>query len=77
MKFASFVSPFLSFLAGGLLLFLSASRASLVDAIEVGQSLPSDLSLHFGFPPEEISLNDRFKGKNVLLIGLPGAFTPT
>jgi len=46
-------------------------------AIDVGDAVPADLTLHHGFPPEKISLDDRLKGKNVLLVGLPGAFTPT
>jgi len=35
------------------------------------------MTLHHGFPPETISLDERFSKKNVLIIGLPGAFTPT
>lgn len=46
-------------------------------AIEVGDRIPQDLTLHHGFPPETIALDERFAKKNVLLIGLPGAFTPT
>ena len=46
-------------------------------AIDVGDTVPSGLTLHHGFPPEDISLDDRMKGKNVLIVGLPGAFTPT
>jgi peroxiredoxin len=46
-------------------------------AIDVGDTIPSDLTLHHGFPPENISLDDRLSGKNVLIVGLPGAFTPT
>ena len=46
-------------------------------AIEVGDNIPNDLTLHHGFPPAKISLDERFANKKVLLIGLPGAFTPT
>jgi peroxiredoxin len=46
-------------------------------AIDVGDNVPNDLTLHHGFPPAKISLDDRFANKKVLLIGLPGAFTPT
>ena len=46
-------------------------------AIDVGDNIPNDLTLHHGFPPAKISLDDRFANKKVLLIGLPGAFTPT
>jgi peroxiredoxin len=48
-----------------------------VSAIDVGDTIPADLTLHHGFPPERISLDGRLSGKNVLLLGLPGAFTPT
>ena len=53
------------------------SLANLGEAIEVGDSMPPDVELHFGFPPERINLKDRVAGKNVILVGLPGAFTPT
>lgn len=56
--------------------FLAAIAAVAV-AIDVGDTVPSGLTLHHGFPPEEISLDDRLKGKNVVIVGLPGAFTPT
>jgi 2-Cys peroxiredoxin 5 len=46
-------------------------------AINVGDKIPGDVDLHYGFPPERISVKDRVAGKKVLLIGLPGAFTPT
>ena len=67
---------FLSSIAG---VFLAASALSLstVAAIEEGDSFPADLTLHHGFPPKEISLDDRIRGKNVIVVGLPGAFTPT
>lgn len=55
--------------------FLAAVAS--VAAIDVGDEIPSGLTLHHGFPPENISLDDRLKGKNVLIVGLPGAFTPT
>ena len=57
-------------LASLLLLF------STVHAIQVGDSLPS-ADLHFGFPPESVNLRERAAGKNLLVVGLPGAFTPT
>jgi len=59
--------------------FLAAVAVSLrsAAAIDVGDTVPSGLTLHHGFPPEEISLDDRLKGKNVVIVGLPGAFTPT
>jgi peroxiredoxin len=34
--------------------------------------------LDFGFgPPLKIKMPDRIAGKKVILVGLPGAFTPT
>jgi len=40
-------------------------------------SLPS-VDLLQGFPdPKTINLDDYCAGKNVILVGLPGAFTPT
>jgi len=60
------------------LLSLCCSLAVVItDAIEIGERIPKDLTLHHGFPPETISLDDRMANKKVLLIGLPGAFTPT
>jgi hypothetical protein len=46
-------------------------------AINVGDKIPEDVQLHYGFPPEHINVKDRVAGKKILLIGLPGAFTPT
>jgi len=44
--------------------------------VVVGDSVPS-VDLHKGFPPEKVSLTEFCKGKKVVLVGLPGAFTPT
>jgi len=46
-------------------------------AIEVGDTFPDAIQLHYGFPPERITIKDRIAGKKVILVGLPGAFTPT
>jgi len=59
------------------LLLCCSLAAVITDAIEIGERIPKDLTLHHGFPPETISLDDRMANKKVLLIGLPGAFTPT
>lgn len=48
-----------------------------VSSVKVGDVVPSGLALDFGFPPTKVSIDDRLKGKNVLIVGLPGAFTPT
>lgn len=57
-------------------LFLAFTGALCVSAISVGDKIPS-VELDFGFPPEKVNIADRVAGKNVLLISLPGAFTPT
>lgn len=42
----------------------------------VGDALPS-VELHHGFPPKKYDLATFAKDKSVLVVGLPGAFTPT
>eukprot|EP00746_Dinoflagellata_sp_MGD_P091191 gnl/MRDRNA2_/MRDRNA2_36121_c0_seq1.p2 gnl/MRDRNA2_/MRDRNA2_36121_c0~~gnl/MRDRNA2_/MRDRNA2_36121_c0_seq1.p2 ORF type:complete len:126 (+),score=23.48 gnl/MRDRNA2_/MRDRNA2_36121_c0_seq1:119-496(+) len=45
--------------------------------ITVGDMVPN-INLHKGFgPPEMVPLADFCKGKKIILMGLPGAFTPT
>jgi hypothetical protein len=44
--------------------------------LAVGKPIPN-VTLQFGFPPDKINLQERCKGKRVILVGLPGAFTPT
>lgn len=44
--------------------------------LRAGDEIP-DVSLHAGFPPEKKSLSELCKGKLVVLVGLPGAYTPT
>jgi len=44
--------------------------------VKVGDAIP-DVSLDKGFPPEKVALSEFCKGKKVVLVGLPGAFTPT
>eukprot|EP00933_Yihiella_yeosuensis_P055199 TRINITY_DN5390_c0_g1_i1.p1 TRINITY_DN5390_c0_g1~~TRINITY_DN5390_c0_g1_i1.p1 ORF type:complete len:128 (+),score=35.11 TRINITY_DN5390_c0_g1_i1:59-442(+) len=45
-------------------------------AAAVGDAIPN-IGLDKGFPPEKVMLADYCKGKKVVLVGLPGAFTPT
>ena len=52
-------------------------RANTAVNVAVGDSLPS-VELFQGFPgPKKINLADYAKGKNLIVVGLPGAFTPT
>jgi peroxiredoxin len=44
--------------------------------LQVGTKIPS-ITLDLGFPPEKIDLAKRVAGKEVVIVGLPGAFTPT
>lgn len=43
----------------------------------VGTKVPGGVELDLGFPPTKVVLSERVRGKNVILVGLPGAFTPT
>jgi hypothetical protein len=45
-------------------------------AIKSGQKIPS-VDLHSGFPPTMINIAEHVAGRNVIILGLPGAFTPT
>ena len=45
--------------------------------VKVDDPIPGEITLDFGFPPEKIDLAARLAGKNVILMGLPGAYTPT
>jgi len=42
----------------------------------VGSQIPN-VELHKNFPPEKIQMGEYLKNKNVVIVGLPGAFTPT
>jgi len=54
----------------------AAAAAAPSSPVSVGSFLPS-VELHQGFPPEKHNLADFAKDKNIILLGLPGAFTPT
>jgi peroxiredoxin len=54
----------------------AAALSSAHAVIKVGDSIPN-VGLDLGFPPEKVMLGDFCKGKKVVVVGLPGAFTPT
>jgi peroxiredoxin len=59
-------------------LFAVSCTAALTTArgIAVGDTLPN-VALDLGFPPDKVMMGDFCKGKKLVLVGLPGAFTPT
>lgn len=61
---------------GGAARRVAATSMSLRSFASVGDKLPS-VELHQGFPPKKYNLADFAKDKSILLVGLPGAFTPT
>jgi len=46
-----------------------------VKVIKVGDKFP-DMEMHLGFPPDKINMLERLADKKVIILGLPGAFTP-
>jgi len=70
------------FLAGGLSAtsaFMPTSFVRQRTALNIadGDAIPS-VELFQGFPDvNKINIADYVKGKNVIIVGLPGAFTPT
>jgi len=47
------------------------------DMLRTGDAIPAHLTLDLGFPPTKVKVLEHTKGKKVILMGLPGAFTPT
>jgi len=65
--FASSARAFMPLTARG---FRASTAAKAVGDAVTGE-------LDFGFPPEKVDLAARLKGKKTIIVGLPGAFTPT
>lgn len=64
-------------MAGRLVRALACGAAFYAAAgIEVGDTLP-EADLDIGFPPEKVPLKKICAGRKVVIVGLPGAFTPT
>jgi peroxiredoxin len=56
---------------------LLVAMAMAVSAIKIGDDFPA-VSIFSGFgPPKDVDMAARVAGKKVILVGLPGAFTPT
>jgi hypothetical protein len=51
---------------------LVGSHSTMV--IKAGDKVPN-VDIHYGFPPESVNVLDYTKGKMIVLLGLPGAFT--
>jgi len=75
-----FVTSILLLLAGSAGAFAPTpfvGRSSTVFNVAAGDSIPS-VELFSGFPdPQKVNIADYTKDKNVIIVGLPGAFTPT
>jgi len=55
---------------------LVAASLAYASAIEVGDTIPSS-ELHYDFPPTKVDIASRLANKKAIIVGLPGAFTPT
>lgn len=55
---------------------ICAAAADALAAIKVNDKLPM-ADLHFGFPPQRVNSAMYAMDKTMLIVGLPGAFTPT
>ena len=52
-------------------------RGGVVRNIAVGDAIPAGTKLFTEFPDTTIDVPDRLAGKKTIIVGLPGAFTPT
>jgi len=58
-------------------LALLVAMAMAVSAVKIGDNMPA-VSIHSSFgPPTDVDIAARVADKKVILVGLPGAFTPT
>ena len=46
---------------------LTGFAATATDAVAVGDALPSNVDLHFGFPPEMVNVGERVAKKKVIV----------
>jgi hypothetical protein len=51
-------------------------RKAKMAPIAAGVKVPS-IELDHGFPPKKVNVAEHVAGKKVIILGLPGAFTPT
>mmetsp|Transcript_55359 Transcript_55359/g.132227 ORF Transcript_55359/g.132227 Transcript_55359/m.132227 type:complete len:186 (+) Transcript_55359:55-612(+) len=54
----------------------SASTAGVRGFAAAGDKFPA-IELDFGFPPTKVNMAERLAGKKAVVVGVPGAFTPT
>ena len=57
-------------------IFTSSRTVASALNIAAGDAIPA-VSLHEDFPPAFVNLGTYAKGKKLVIVGLPGAFTPT
>jgi peroxiredoxin len=55
---------------------VSSSGNETGKAITPGNEIPSVVLDHGFNPIQKVNLAERMKGRNVIIMGLPGAFTP-
>jgi peroxiredoxin len=52
------------------------SMVNAMSIIKANDKIPM-AQLHFGFPPQMVNTASYAANKNMIIVGLPGAFTPT
>jgi peroxiredoxin len=45
--------------------------------VAVGDKFPNATLQKGPFPPQHVNMTERLAGKKTIVVGLPGAFTPT